>query len=476
MVTDSSERAALLSVLGADGAFPSSRCTSLSIAQASFLSFFRFDFGFSVVHPPFHAHAMIAGQECHFERLGIPNIVVNGCGAVTEVAANAVVGEWEARRYQPVSGPKSGHFIVVCTTGVRMDETKTFFGQFRHVYRLLQFGDLSPFPRFDAFYDVPTDGVPAFISEFFSDQCLGEYQQYPILTFVVGPLVFDADFAPHSIVSYVRPESVSTASADEIRTFAFIVYARIRLFTPSPFGMIDSSRNGSAALFFGFRYQPPFILRRWSPEELTLHVAWDLRREASAWIDDSGSTLHFFPGTPIAKLAELMADAARFLDGVRVRFTVAVLGPGVSREVLAALRAAFGHLEVVIFAVNPEPAVQVIFRDAFDDDAVIFGDPEMFRDGEEASVEPADATCYVVARSLSAYSASVYSHADAEGAREVLLEFAKQMSHLSWLSVKPGSELRTISIPPHVVALLRKIGPPCSMLSRYEFLPSIERI
>jgi hypothetical protein len=305
---------------------------------------------------------------------------------------------------------------------------------------------------------------------------LSEYQQYPILAFIVGPLIFDVEFTPHSIISYVRPESVSTAGVDEIKTFAFIVYSRIRVFTPGPFGMVNASRSDSAALFFGFRYQPPFVLRRWSSEEVTLHIAWDCRQEASAWIDDSGSALHFFPRTPLAKLAELMTDALRFLSSVRVRFTVAVIGSGISRELLASLRSAFGGLEVIILAVNPEPAVQVIFRDVFDDDAVIFSDSEQCREGDEKICEPGEATCYVVARSLLAYSASVYMRSSAEEAKEVLLDFAKQMSHLSWLSVKPGSELRTISIPPHVVALLRKLASPCSMLSQYEFLPSIERI
>jgi hypothetical protein len=32
---------------------------------------------------------------------------------------------------------------------------------------------------------------------------------------------------------------VTTASADEIKTFAFVVYSRIRVVAPAPFGMID---------------------------------------------------------------------------------------------------------------------------------------------------------------------------------------------------------------------------------------------
>jgi hypothetical protein len=473
LVPDAAERAAIRPNVSA---FPSSRCPTLRTVVATFLSLVRFDFGFSVVRPPFHAHPMIASSTCRYERLGIPRILVNCCGSAVEAAANAVVAEWETKRYAPVSGPKSAHFSVVCSAGVRMAAVKCFFSELRHIYCLLQFGNLSPFPRFEAYYEVANEGIPAFIREFFTDQILGEFQQFPILTFIVGPMIFDADFSPHSIISYVRPESVATASADEIKTFAFVVYSRIRVFAPCPFGMINIAQNESATLFFGFRYQPPFVLKRAAGAELTIHIAWDCATEASAWIDDAGSALHHFPRTPIHKLHQLMVDLARLLTGTQVRFTLVLLAEGISRGRLERLLRQMNDLEIEIFTVVPEPAVQVMFNEEFDDDAAISGVAEQFREDLDGEFIDPDASCFVVARSLPAYSASVYGIGNQERAREVLLHFVTAMSHLSWLSVKPGSEMRTISIPPHVVALLRRIEPSCTVLSRYEFLPSIERI
>jgi hypothetical protein len=387
-----------------------------------------------------------------------------------------VVHEWESKRYAPVSGPKSAHFIVVCSVGVRLADAKCFFAELRHIYRLLQFGNLSPFPRFDAFYEVANEGIPAFIRDFFTDQIVSEFQQFPVLTFIVGSTIFDADFTPRSIISYVRPESVVTASADEIKTFAFVVYSRIRVFAPCPFGMIDIGPNESSSLFFGFRYQPPFVLKRAHGAELVVHIAWDYVSEASAWIDDAGSVLHHFPQTPIAKLHELMLKVAGLLAGARVRFTLVVLAQGISQRRLDELLLNMRDLEVQVFTVVPEPAVQVMFNEEFDDDAVISGVAEQFREDLDGEFVDPDASCFVVARSLPAYSASVYGIGDPTRAKEVLLKFVTSMSHLSWLSVKPGSEMRTISIPPQVVALLRRIEPSCAVLSRYEFLPSIERI
>jgi hypothetical protein len=103
-----------------------------------------------------------------------------------------------------------------------------------------------------------------------------------------------------------------------------------------------------------------------------------------------------------------MRDSVRFLSGVLVHFTLSVLGVGISRERLHQFREAFRGLDIVIFAVNPEPTVQVIFSEEFDDDAVIFRDAEQFREGEDHILEDPDASCYVVARSLPAYRASVF--------------------------------------------------------------------
>ena len=70
----------------------------------------------------------------------------------------------------------------------------------------------------------------------------------------------------------------------------------------------------------------------------------------------------------------------------------------------------------------------------------------------------------------------VPSGAIGETPEDTVRAYAKHMSHMSWLSVKPGSENRTISYPPHVCALIRKNTPPTTILSCYEFLPSTEII
>jgi hypothetical protein len=470
LIADPRERDAICG--GASG-FPS-RHAELRMLRASFLSFFRFDFGIPDGRPPHHAHTFLTGTSITYQRLGIPEILVNCCGRALQVPANVVCDQWEEKRYQPISGSKSGHFIVVSMAGLRMSEVRTFFSQLCHIYQILQFGQLTPFPRFDAFYQMPRDALGRFIRDFFSDQLLSEYQHFPILTFIVGPVIFDEDFGPHSIISYVRPESIATASAEELRTFAFVVYSRIRIFSPCPFGMIDIGRNDSASFFFGFRYQPPFMLKRASGNRMTIHIAWDFH--LSTWIDDIGSILHFFPDSPMRKLTQIMADIVRFLDGVLVKFTLSVFAEGISAQTLDAMRAEFRRFDVTIFTVSPQPAIQVLFKEDFEDDAIIFTTPEQFREAPDSELRKPDATCFVAAHSLPAYCVSIYQPEDPVSAKDLLYSYVRDVSGMSWLSVKPGSEKRTMSLPPHIVALIRKNAPEVSVFARYEFLPSTERI
>ena len=90
---------------------------------------------------------------------------------------------------------------------------------------------------------------------------------------------------------------------------------------------------------------------------------------------------------------------------------------------------------------------------------------------QEHYVQPS-ATCYVMSKFQPPYMASIYRR----GGNQQLLEYVTKMSHLSWLSVKPGDEKRTISYPPHICALLRKNNCTCLTISRFEFLPSQEKI
>jgi hypothetical protein len=190
-------------------------------------------------------------------------------------------------------------------------------------------------------------------------------------------------------------------------------------------------------------------------------------------MDDIGSVLHVLPRTNLDVVARLLNDFTMFLTTCDTRVTFAVLGEGISSELFAAIERRFGQLlkQTSIFAVAPAPAVQVIFKDKFDDDVVVTAAFEQVAEG--TFMQPL-ATCVVASQSQPPYTCSLYYSAQRGEPEGLLIEYVTNMSHLSWLSVKPGSEKRTISYPPHICALLRKNHGETLVVSRFEFLPSTE--
>jgi hypothetical protein len=468
-VLDTEARKALHTSLGSSPIFPSHRC-HVRLIIASFLSFFRFDFGFSHSTAPQHGQQFCGYSYVQYERLGIPPILVNCHGGPREVPADAVWERWERERLLPISGPKDAQFVVFCQNDLPRAAVKTYFNEFCHIYRLFGFGNLSPLPTGESFFYEATEALAGKIEEFFRSQPLSEFQTYPTLSFIVAPPIHDAKFNPNSIINYVRPWSVTSGSTDEIRTLAIVVYSRTRLFAPSPFGMIDIARYETAMLFFGFRYQPPYLLRR-AGDGMTMHIAWDPVNRLAAWMDDIGSVLHVLPHTSLESLARLVGDLISFLRGTEIRLTLAILGEGIRDSGIASIEKTFGpHFKkLTLVSLIPAPAVQVVFTEVFDDDAFILSKQEQLREG---NFRVPLATAYVASKHHPAYCCSLYL---AEGPPETtLLEYLKNMSHLSWLSVKPGAEKRTISYPPHICALLRKNHSETLVVNRFEFLPSKE--
>lgn len=454
--------------------FPSHRC-DVTLIVASFLSFFRFDFGFSEVSPPVHGRVLGSYSPIQYTRLDIPKILVKCNGHPLEVPADKVIDQWEENQYLPLSGPKPGHFVVFCQDNMDHKAVELFFTQFCHIYALLGFGELSPFPRFEAFYYTHAENIVSEINEFFKTQPLSEYQQNQLLTFIVSQPIYDSSFNPHSVITYVRPGSIESASEKEIKTLAFVAYSRIRIFKPQPYGRINLSDHDTAFLFFGYKYQPPFFLPR-TGTSMTLHLAYEPHTGKTAFVDDSGSILHCLTQyIPIEQLKEMALDAVHASKVADMNITITILGEGITEQLISEINEKFSvsFPNFMLFSVYPSPLVQVVFDEDFDDDAIIYSTLEQQWAGE---FKPPLASCYVVSHEHPPYHVSVYTQGAWKSPETNIMDYVKQMSHLSWLSVKPGSEKRTISYPPHICALLRKSSMQTLVVNQFEFLPSTERI
>jgi len=133
-----------------------------------------------------------------------------------------------------------------------------------------------------------------FLRLFCENQPPFEFRRRPTLLFVIGEPIYGPAFQPHALITFIRPSEVASASEDGIRALAFALYARIRVYDPGPLGTGDIAEcpaKEAVPAFFGFRYQPPFVLAR-QEDATTIHAAWDVASGVMAVTDDTGRVLH----------------------------------------------------------------------------------------------------------------------------------------------------------------------------------------
>lgn len=379
---------------------------------------------------------------------------------------------------------------------------------------------------------------------------------------------------------YVSPEIAISGTNDQIRALCFEVYSMIRSNKQGPIGNIEfmhkmlkakaiqnqlakkiqvqiqqiqsqphgplpnqnqemqikqmnkqlkhiQFQNFFFKLFFGFRYQPPFLLKQNSdssslyilnPEAanngVNLNIAWDRQSGVSVWINDTGDILHSAETKDFTDLMLMITSAFSYppqqpqqqqqqQQQVQMPSMTSGRTPLVKKLTITLLEEYLGQsdyekfmqaltalpAEVDLFTFYHAPSVKALFSEDFKDDVAIFEKQEIANGLRMIQIKqplnadqmgepgvsfvfdfPAnpESTCYVLSKNHQAYMVSIYKG----GGQERLLQFVKTMSHLSWLSVKPGHENRTSSYPPHINALIQQNKTRCSSISQFEFLPA----
>ncbi|EAX92157.1 hypothetical protein TVAG_383300 [Trichomonas vaginalis G3] len=457
--------------------FPPSVKHETTLPVASFLSFFRFDFGFGSPTPPTFSKIITPpSTPFEYERLGIPNLLVNHNGFKDTVPADQVITQWESQIYMPISGPKSGHFVVFCdkARGLSKENLESFMSMFCHQYNQLNFGNISEYPKCDPYFFTTGAGMVDIIDKFFQSENVSEFQTVPILSFIFGVPIYDPKFVPRSILTYIRTGTVASANEEELKTLAFVVYSRIRTMSSAPYGMYHITTRESATLFFGFRYQPPFLLPHDDTKPAYIHIAWDPKTHLIAWIDCIGSILQVQPVDNIETIISRIIDVSQLLSSHPIKFTLTILAENLQNQLLNEVKVKMSNFQIAVFSCFTSPQIQINIPDYIKDDIIVFAPPETQFTLENDIAEPLS-SCFVISSTLPPYQLSVYQCFD-DLPKVSLKKFATSMSMLSWLSVKPHCELRTVSSPPHICALLRKNNNLTDLISRYEFLPMVEKV
>lgn len=466
-VSDLETRHIILDCIGRDAVL-SLQEPELVCPVSSYLTLFEFDFGFANVSLPRCAKRFMNTSKVSFTKLSVPSLTVNSDGVAKDSLADRIIQNWESDKILPISGEKPCHFVAFCLQNLPKHSVENFMQSLRHAYNQYGFGEMKPMPV--SLVTVQPNTIKEDIIRYFRVHApISEFQKHPVISFVFCDPI--SDFNPHTILMYVPPAALNSASDIEIRSLTFVIYSRIRgLFLPLN-GVREMPKDPADAAICGHRYAPPFLLHRPISDVMEIHIAWDDVTEHCAVVDDVGSILHHFESFKLQNVIELMQSFQRIIGMKLSLMTLTILGEGLTGEQLQTYSEAlnrYGYGHIPLFTVAPGSGIQAEFPDNFETDAIVFDSPEQMHESRGQIVQP-NAMCYVISQHNPAYKVAIYK---GDNPRRCLEDYVTKMSNLTWCSVKPGIRGRTISYPPHVCAVLSKNKSSCHVLSRFEFLPS----
>lgn len=479
-ISDKKARKALLKTFKRIKEF-STNDVDLILPTSSFISFFQFELPLCKSEPPKSGQCFALFSDLqNIEYLNHPTVLVNGNGIVRDANLTTIFEDWKNCHYFPICGKKMANFVVFIVDFKEKNRVNDFFDALQASFTLHELGVLKPYPKGDAFIETTLDNFHEKTNNFFETnknsikpQTLSEFQQYPIISFVVCPNYFEMNLTSHSICSYISIDQIIKMKQSEIDHIAFTTYSRIRLFHPFPFGMIDIAPPVPASLFFGYRYLHPYLLARKPLHSgLTLHIAWDPISKIASWVDDIGSVSHNFPNQSLQSICSLILKITEFLSEITVEITFSILLESPPEDLVNQAISLFSRCRqpFSIFSIIPTPQIQIIVNTKIDDDIIIFDDVELTEPPTYIAAVP-KCSCYVSSPNQPTYRISYYFNSKSEDDKRCLHEFSKNMSHLSWLSGDPRTNRRLFSYPPHIASLLRKVRAKTKIVTGFEFLP-----
>jgi hypothetical protein len=321
---------------------------------------------------------------------------------------------------------------------------------------------LLPYPKLESYNFLRIADIRLRIQAFLAEQPLAEFSNIPILVFAIADGAFGQTFRPHINLVTIFPSIVHSMKIIEIKALAFHIYSQIRTYFSfqTPFPELEQ-------LFFGYRYEPPFVLGRPDESTIVIHFAWNSTAGLAIATDDTGAILTELQLMSVSDIGRFIGALRRQLTGLHPIFSLGIMGEFLYDTDLTNLsRMGDG---VFIYSILPCSAVQITTDfDCNEDVYVRVPQEQIHSDGGECA--PPLASAIVLAKGHCSYQMSLYVEPRKKQSGDSLEWLAGQFSRLSWLSVLPGKERRVAALPPHFAALLRRTQCSVASCSRFEFL------
>lgn len=406
-------------------------------------------------------------------KIEIPNVIVAQKGQIFEISAKNVIKSWIPDMLRPISGPKNAHYKVYADSILSENHTKQFLSELIHEYSLLGFGKLDAYSKEYPFCFSNPEEIKGHISTFIGENKLLEFNKYPTIIFIFVDKEYRKSIQPNMHTIFIDPHYVNDSNIEYFKELSFHVYSQIRIFSDIPsIEVVDIIKTFNPKnfiptdIFFGFRYQPPFLLQRMQANTLIIRVFWDPISTETVWTDDAGSTLHVVKMKNLSAITSAFDDLLKVFNDIKLILSIGIVADCISPRIIDSVK---NMSNINLYTITATPYVQVYRSSKFKEDSIIFTNYEQTSTIPDGNVKPL-LSCFVVSKRFPSYQLSLYFTSNSNQ-MDTLKSIATNLSNLSWLSVKPGSEKRTVGYPPGLNLLFQKMPANSHAVNLFEFLP-----
>lgn len=396
-----------------------------------------------------------------------PYAIVNSAGSNTQKPMSDLISRWQPDGYSPVFGPKDGSYVVFYEKGIPVDSIITFFDQLTHQYSYFGFGKMTLFTQRPGLKEVSEGKALSAALEFYKKDSLVFNREHHVFVYLITKTQESTKLG--SDFGYVNftEHTIMNSTEEDIMMYAFELYAALRSLQDSLKGRIPMIEPRD--FFFGFRYQPPFVLSR-VDNSISIHIAFNPKNYDSVWVDDTGSAMTRIMIQNNSQLIKnmRMINNQCAENGIPVEFFFTFVAESVQSETVDMIIKDIRESDdpglydrTSIFSVYPAPFVQA--TNITSDVWVSEGHPEIMNPTNDMKTP---LSSVIVISRMQSYQVSVFSDN-----KRSLDKFVQQLCSLSWLTTKPNFSQRTTSLPPHVLKIMMEVDTEISAFTRFIFSP-----
>ncbi|OHS95724.1 hypothetical protein TRFO_10372 [Tritrichomonas foetus] len=421
-------------------------------------------------------HSFVSLEEIEAKRLRIPFLHINENGFISSAPADQLLSEWPEKLVWPISGVKNFFSVVFNVNSNVSKPTQIFFKYLRHYYSMYNFGKIKKIIGDKFYHETDLINLHKDVNSFIASLPSHDFQLYPIICFIVRPKHKNTNYFSDNNIFLIDicEEDIENEEKGEkyAKRLVFQIYSKIRLFRSTPQSSFDNRLNNTAfRTLFGYKHQPPFLLKRKNEQECHFHIIYCIKNRCMSIIDDIGSIFGTLTNQLLNDIVNITVMINHIMEGCKIDYTLSIFSNILKHNEFVEIQNYFPGIP--IFTICLKPYIQTVLKKGQNNDYVIFHPKEdqimnkiLYKNDVLTPVK----SCIIVSNAPTPYEISLYSNHPEDKIDSIIMNFCSQISNLSWFSVAPGKPERLSSLPIHLLSLLEIINPKSESVSPLFFI------